>query len=74
MRHLGLKTQMIKEDLEFLVNAGLFKQLDKPEEGIYVFKTTDRGRAALEQFYTLVTQFFTDSQDSKQMAVLFSLF
>jgi predicted transcriptional regulator len=64
MRHLGLKTQMIKEDLEFLVGAGLFEQVDEPEAGIYVFKTTEKGREALDQFYTLVTQFFTRGSDS----------
>ena len=71
MRHLGLKTQLIKEDLQFLVDAGLFEQLDKPEEGMYVFKTTEKGRGALDQFYTLVTQFFPDTSGSKQMAFIF---
>jgi predicted transcriptional regulator len=64
MRHLGLKTQMIKEDLDFLIVAGLFEQVDEPEAGIYVFKTTEKGREALEQFYILVTQFFTSGSDS----------
>ncbi|MGY5853739.1 MAG: winged helix-turn-helix domain-containing protein [Candidatus Thorarchaeota archaeon] len=71
MRHLGLKTQMIKEDLQFLVGAGLFEQLDRPEEGMYVFKTTEKGRGALDQFYKLVTKFFTDTNGSKQLAILF---
>jgi predicted transcriptional regulator len=59
MRNLGMKTQIIKEDLAFLVGAGLLKQLDEPEIGIYEFETTDKGREALNQFYKLVTQFFT---------------
>lgn len=70
MRHLGLKTQTIKEALDFLVDAGLFEQVDEPEAGIYVFKTTEKGREALDQFYTLVTQFFTSGHDSKRHAVL----
>jgi predicted transcriptional regulator len=69
MRHLGLKTQMIKEDLQFLLGAGLFEQIDAPEAGIYVFKTTEKGREALDQFYTLVTQFFTSAQNPKKHAV-----
>jgi predicted transcriptional regulator len=74
MRHLGLKTQMIKEDLDFLVNAGLFEQVDEPESGIYVFRTTEKGQGALEQFYTLVTQFFTSGPDStKSVALLFAV-
>jgi predicted transcriptional regulator len=64
MRQLGLKTQTIKEDLDFLVDAGLFEQVDEPESGIYVFRTTEKGQGALEQFYTLVTQFFTSGTDS----------
>jgi predicted transcriptional regulator len=70
MRHLGLKTQMIKEDLQFLLDAGLFEQIDAPEAGIYVFKTTEKGREALDQFYTLVTQFFTSNPSSKRYAAL----
>jgi len=72
MRQLGLKTQMIKEDLQFLLEAGLFIQVDEPEAGIYVFKTTEKGREALDQFYTLVTQFFTDTPNTKS-AVWFLL-
>ncbi|MFX0107485.1 MAG: winged helix-turn-helix domain-containing protein [Candidatus Hodarchaeota archaeon] len=74
MRHLGLKTQMIKEDIQFLLDAGLFEQVDAPEEGIYVFKTTEKGREALDQFYTLVTQFFTSSNDSKRHVALLFMF
>ncbi|MHA1961338.1 MAG: winged helix-turn-helix domain-containing protein [Candidatus Thorarchaeota archaeon] len=73
MRQLGLKTQMIKEDLDFLVSAGLFKQVDEPEAGIYVFRTTEKGREALEQFYTLVTQFFTSGPDSTKLTVFLAM-
>jgi len=61
MRTLGLKTQMIKEAIQFLLDAELVEQVDEPETGIYVYKTTDKGRAALDQFYKLVTKFVTDS-------------
>jgi hypothetical protein len=54
-----MKTQIMKEDLAFLVDAELLDQLDEPQEGIYEFKTTEKGREALTQFYKLVTQFFT---------------
>jgi len=58
MRHLGMKTQIMKDDLAFLLDAELLDQLDEPKEGIYEFKTTEKGREALAQFYKLVTQFF----------------
>jgi hypothetical protein len=61
---------MIKEDIEFLVNAGLFTQVDEPESGIYVYKTTEKGRGALDQFYTLVTQFFTSGQPAALLLIL----
>ena len=61
MRHLGMKTQIMKDDLAFLVDAELLDQLDEPQEGIYEFKTTEKGREALTQFYKLVTQFFTNN-------------
>ncbi|MFW9966321.1 MAG: winged helix-turn-helix domain-containing protein [Candidatus Thorarchaeota archaeon] len=70
MRRLGLKTQMIKEDIQFLLDASLFQQIDAPEAGIYVFRTTEKGREALDQFYTLVTQFFISDSTSKRSAVL----
>ena len=60
MRKLGLKTKIIKEALRFLIAAQLIAQLDDPKVGIYEFKTTEKGRTALNQFYTLVTQFFTE--------------
>jgi predicted transcriptional regulator len=60
MRNLGMKTQLIKEDLTFLTGAGLLDQLDEPEAGIYEFKTTEKGREALNQFYKLVTRFFAN--------------
>jgi len=60
MRNLGMKTKIMKEDLSFLTGGNLLEQLDEPQEGIYEFKTTQKGREALSQFYKLVTQFFTN--------------
>lgn len=58
MRELGMKTQIIKEDLSFLQQAELLKQIDAPEVGIFVFRTTEKGKEALNKFYQLVTRFF----------------
>jgi predicted transcriptional regulator len=52
---------MVKEDISFLLDAELIVQVDEPEAGIYVYKTTEKGRGALDQFYKLVTQFFTNT-------------
>jgi predicted transcriptional regulator len=59
MRELGLKTQMVKEDVMYLIEAGLIEQVDKPESGLYVYRTTEKGKEALVKFYQLVTRFFT---------------
>ncbi len=59
MRELGLKTQMIKEDVSFLQEAGLLEQIDEPESGIYVYQTTEKGKEALNRFYQLISNFFT---------------
>ncbi|MFW9908232.1 MAG: winged helix-turn-helix domain-containing protein [Candidatus Thorarchaeota archaeon] len=58
MRTLGLKTQIIKEDLDFLTKAGLLEQVDEPDVGIFVFQTTEKGKEALSRFYQLVTRYF----------------
>ncbi|MFW9920663.1 MAG: winged helix-turn-helix domain-containing protein [Candidatus Thorarchaeota archaeon] len=59
MRELGLKTQLIKEDVAFLLEAELLEQVDEPETGIYVFLTTEKGKEALSRFYQLVSKYFT---------------
>jgi predicted transcriptional regulator len=59
MRELGLKTQMVKEDVMYLIEAGLIEQVDEPESGLYVYRTTEKGKEALVKFYQLVTRFFT---------------
>lgn len=58
IRELGIKTQMIKEDVSFLLDAGLLEQIDEPDAGFYVFRTTEKGKEALRKFYQLVSDFF----------------
>ena len=61
MRELGLKTKSIKEDVGFLVKAGLIEQLDAPDVGIYVYKTTEKGRKVLDKFYQMISGFFSST-------------
>ena len=58
MRTLGMKTQIIKEDLDFLLKAALVEQVDAPDVGIFVYRTTEKGKDALNKFYQLITRFF----------------
>ena len=59
MRKIGLKTQVLKNALEFLVTAQLIQQIDAPKVGLYEFKTTEKGREALRKYYELVKQYFS---------------
>lgn len=59
MRELGLKTQIVKEDVAFLSEAELIEQVDEPESGVYVYRTTEKGKDALVRFFQLVSDFFT---------------
>ncbi len=59
IRELGLKTQMVKEDVAYLIEAGLIEQVDEPESGLYVYHTTEKGKEALIRFYQLISRFFT---------------
>lgn len=58
-RMLGLKTQSIKDDVEFLIKAGLVQQLDAPDVGIFVFQTTEKGKEVLDKFYQMIGGFFS---------------
>jgi len=50
---------MIKEDVSFLTEAELMEQVDEPESGIFVYRTTDKGKEALGKFYQLISNFFS---------------
>lgn len=59
LRRVGLKTKMIKKALDFLITAGLIKQLPTSEDR-REFRTTAKGEEALMQYYQLVTEYFVD--------------
>ena len=58
MRKLGLNTSTIKESLDILTKGGLLEQLEESDLGRFVYKTTEKGKATLKQYYGLVSQFF----------------
>ena len=59
MRKLGLNTTAAKDALETLAKGGLLTQVEKPETGRYEYRTTEKGKAALNQYYLLITKFFS---------------
>ena len=58
MRKLGLNTAAAKESLDKLTSGGLLTSIDEPTMGRYEYKTTEKGKAALNQYYLLITEFF----------------
>jgi len=58
LRRVGLKTQAIKEALDFLVTAGLIENLPSADSDLGEFQTTKKGEEALTQYYDLVTKYF----------------
>ena len=58
MRKLGLNTAAAKEALDKLTSGGLLREIDEPTQGRYEYKTTEKGKTALNKYYVLITEFF----------------
>jgi DNA primase len=58
MRKVHLNTAAAKDALSILTKGELLEHLSEPTEGIFEFKTTEKGKAALAQYYQLITYFF----------------
>lgn len=60
MRKLGLKTSAMKDALAFLVSAQLLIKQDEPEPIQYLYKTSEKGKSALQRYYELITEYFSN--------------
>jgi len=58
MRKISLNTAAAKEVLGTLTKGQLLQQINDPSAGTFGFKITEKGRAALTQYYQLITYFF----------------
>jgi len=67
MRKVYLNTAAAKDALSILTKGGLLEQLSEPTEGIFEFKTTEKGKAALAQYYRLITYFFEKKQKRRSL-------
>jgi len=65
MRKVGLNTAAAKEALSSLTSGGLLEQESEPTAGIFEYKTTEKGKAALAQYYELITSFFGTKRKSR---------
>jgi predicted transcriptional regulator len=62
MRKVYLNTAAAKDALSILTIGGLLEQVSQPTAGTYEFKTTEKGKEALAQYYQLITYFFETKQ------------
>lgn len=65
MRKIGLNTAAAKEALRSLTSGGLLEQESEPTVGIFEYKTTEKGKEALAQYYQLITSFFGTKHKSR---------
>ncbi|MFX1405252.1 MAG: winged helix-turn-helix domain-containing protein [Promethearchaeota archaeon] len=77
MRKVGLNTASAKKALSSLTSGGLLEQESEPTAGIFEYKTTEKGKAALAQYYQLITSFFGTKRKSRvkqyMIVLLFAL-
>ena len=62
LRRVGLKTQAVKEALDFLVTASLIENHPSADSDLGTFQTTEKGEEALKQYYDLVTKYFISTK------------
>ena len=73
MRKVGLNTAAAKDALGILTKGELLEQVSEPTVGVFEFKTTEKGKTALAQYYQLITSFFgtkNKSQVKQHMLIL----
>jgi len=56
LREIRLKTQVIKETLQFLLVRHLIEQID--DNDVTKYRTTKKGEEALLKYYNLISDFF----------------
>ena len=57
--HKALKTSLCKEYLSFLLERNLLETIEQENDQGIMYQTTLRGKEALNEFYNLITKFFT---------------
>ncbi len=60
LRELRLKTNHVKESLQFLVNRNLIKVEEEDNDVWLVYRTTTKGKEALLHYYKLISDFFSN--------------
>jgi len=65
MRKVSLNTAAAKEALGILTKGELLEQVSEPTVGVFEFKTTEKGKDALAQYYQLITSFFGTRHKSR---------
>jgi predicted transcriptional regulator len=58
LRQLRLKTNAIKDALDFLLKAELICEIKELEQDLRLYQTTQKGEDALNTYYKLITKYF----------------
>ena len=74
MRKVSLNTAAAKEALGILTKGELLEQVSEPTVGVFEFKTTEKGKDALAQYYQLITSFFGTKHKSRVKQYMLVLF
>jgi len=64
LRNTRLNTNAIKESLQFLLSRNLIDQINEGE--IVKYQISDKGKEALEKFYTLINDYFNLNQEKRK--------
>ncbi len=59
INRLRLKTSLCREYFSFLLERNLLETIGKKNDGSIIYQTTMKGKEALNEFYNLITNFFT---------------
>lgn len=59
LHKIRLKTSLCKEYLLFLLERNLLETIEKENDRGIMYQTTLKGKEALNEFYNLITKFFT---------------
>ena len=69
LQKLRLKTSLCKEYLLFLLERNLLETIEKENDRGISYQTTLRGKEALNEFFNLITKFFTPKKKFSRSSI-----
>ena len=69
LQKIRLKTSLCKEYLLFLLERNLLETIEKENDRGISYQTTLRGKEALNEFFNLITKFFTPKKKFSRSSI-----